>query len=133
MLMLQDKRIFIVEDNPSNRAIEQVLLERNGAKTMFDRWGTETVERLEEFAPVDLIIMDLMLPDGVSGFDVSAQIRAMPQFANVPIVVISAVDPAEAVPVARAKGLAGFISKPIDFTQFPNQVARLIEGENIWE
>ncbi len=133
MLLLQDKRIFIVEDNPSNRAIEQVLLERNGAKTMFDRWGTETIERLQEFAPVDLIIMDLMLPDGVSGFDVAAQIRAMPQFNSVPIVVVSAVDPAEALPMARAKGLDGFISKPIDFTRFPNQVARLIEGEKIWE
>ncbi|NJL60427.1 MAG: response regulator, partial [Desulfobacteraceae bacterium] len=56
MQLLNGRRIFIVEDNLANRAIEQMLLERHGAVTSLDRFGTDTLRRLEAFAPVDLII-----------------------------------------------------------------------------
>ncbi len=132
MQLLANKRIFIVEDNLANRAIEQMILERNGAKTAIERYGTETIERLQAFAPVDIIIMDLMLPDGVSGFDVTDEIRKHEAFADVPVVAVSASDPAETVPIAKKKGFAGFISKPIDFDQFPKQIARILDGEAVW-
>ncbi len=132
MQLLANKRIFIVEDNLANRAIEQMILERNGAKTAIERYGTDTISRLQAFAPVDIIIMDLMLPNGVSGFDVTDEIRQRPEFADVPVVAVSASDPAETMPTARKKGFAGFISKPIDFDQFPKQIARILDGENVW-
>ncbi len=131
-MLLENKRIFIVEDNLANRAIEQMILERNGAKTAIERYGTTTLERLEAFAPVDLIIMDLMLPDGVSGFDITDEIRKRPQFAHIPVVAVSAGDPAESLPRAKARGFAGFIGKPIDFDLFPQQVARILGGEKLW-
>lgn len=131
-MLLQNKRIFIVEDNLANRAIEQMLLERHGALTAIERYGKETLEKLKQFAPVDLIIMDLMLPEGVSGFDVTGEIRRDPAFADVPVVAVSASDPAESMPKARAAGMAGFISKPVDFDTFAQQIARLIEGEHVW-
>lgn len=132
MKLLSDKRIFIVEDNLANRAIEQMILERNGAVTAIERYGTDTLEKLQAFAPVDLIIMDLMLPNGVSGFDVADEIRTHQAFQTTPIVAISASDPAEAMPKARAKGFVGYISKPINFDNFPKQIARLLEGDQIW-
>lgn len=132
-MLLEGKRIFIVEDNLANRAIEQMILERNGAETAIERYGTDTIDKLQAFAPVDIIVMDLMLPNGVSGFDVADQIRReMPDLKAVPIVAVSASDPAESMPMARAKGFAGFISKPIDFDSFPQQIARLLDGEHIW-
>ncbi len=132
MALLNDKRIFIVEDNLANRAIEQMILERNGAKTAIERYGTTTIERLKAFAPVDIIIMDLMLPDGMSGFDVTDQIREIPEFSQTPVVAVSASDPAESMPRAKAKGFSGFISKPIDFDRFPQQIARILSGEKLW-
>lgn len=132
MLLLENKRVFIVEDNLANRAIEQMILERNGAVTAIERYGTTTLERLKAFAPVDIIIMDLMLPNGVSGFDITDEIRTMPEFKQIPVVAVSATDPAEAMPKAMAKGFSGFISKPIDFDQFPAQIARILKGEKIW-
>lgn len=132
MKLLENKRIFIVEDNLANRAIEQMILERNGAKTAIERYGTDTVRKLQAFAPVDIIIMDLMLPDGVSGFDVADEVRKFPEFKAVPIVAVSASDPSESMPLAVAKGFAGFISKPIDFDTFPGQIARILNGEKVW-
>ncbi len=130
--LLRGKRIFIVEDNLANRAIEQMLLERHGARVAIERYGKDTINQLKLFGAVDIIVMDLMLPDGVSGFDVTEQIRRVPEYKNVPVVVVSAADPAESLPRAKAKGFVGFISKPIDFDHFPQQVARLLNGEQIW-
>lgn len=132
MQLLEKKRIFIVEDNLSNRAIEQMLLERYGARTAIERYGTDTIARLQAFAPVDAIIMDLMLPNGVSGFDVADNIREIDEFKDTPVVAVSASDPAETVPIARRKGFSGFISKPIDFDRFPGQIARIVNGEQVW-
>jgi len=132
MSILQNKRIFIIEDNLANRTIEQMILERNGAKTAIERYGgSETIKNLKAFVPVDVIIMDLMLPEGVTGFDVADKIRTFSEFKHVPIVAVSAADPAESMPKVVAKGFAGFISKPIDFDLFPKQIARILDGEKI--
>jgi two-component system cell cycle response regulator DivK len=130
--MLDGRRIFIVEDNLANRAIEQMLLERHGATTAIERYGRTTLDNLRAFAPVDMIIMDLMLPDGKTGFQVADEIRQFSEFDHVPIVAVTAADPAESMPVARHKGFAGFISKPFDFNDFPQQIARILNGEALW-
>jgi CheY-like chemotaxis protein len=132
-MLLKDKRIFIVEDNLSNRAITQMLLEQFGAKTAIDRWGVETLERLRAFMPVNLILMDLMLPGGITGYDVFDRIRAQAEFAAVPIVALSASDPSTAIPLTQERGFAGFISKPIDFHKFPKQILNVLDGEIVWD
>ena len=81
---------------------------------------------------VHLILLDLMLPGGVSGYNVYDQIRGLELYKTVPIVAVRASDPSVAVPLTREKGFNSFISKPIDINLFPHQMARVIEGEQIW-
>lgn len=131
-MLLKNKRIFLVEDNIANRAIEQMLLEQHGARTAVDRWGTETITRLREFMPVDLILLDLMFPNEVSGYDVFTQIHSYQEFNHIPIVAVSASNPSEAIPRTRALGFSGFIAKPINFDQFPRQIADVLEGKPVW-
>lgn len=130
--LLKSRRIFIVEDNLANRAITQMLLESHGAVTAIEAWGTTTLHRLREFGEVDLILLDIMLPNGMSGFDIAEEIRSQSAYSCVPIVALTATDPAETIPIAQACGFAGFISKPIDFDEFPMMVARAIAGEALW-
>lgn len=130
--LLQGKRIFIVEDNVQNRVIFQIMLQKHGAFVDFERWGREAIRNLQAMKVVDLIILDLMLAQGISGFDVFDQIREMPTYANVPIIAVSAAEPAIAMPKALEKGFSGFIAKPIDDRLFPSQVSRVIAGERIW-
>jgi two-component system cell cycle response regulator DivK len=131
-LFLKSKTIFIVEDNAQNRVVFQMSLIRFGAHVEFERWGASTVARLQNLPTVDLIIMDLMLADGVSGFDLFKEIRALPDYLKVPIVAVSAMDPAVAVARAREMGFSGFIAKPIDKNSFPQQVTDLISGIPVW-
>jgi CheY-like chemotaxis protein len=131
-MLLKDKHIFIVEDNMQNRVIFQMAFIRHGAVVDFERRGRETLARLGELAHVDLIILDLMLADGVSGFDLYDEIRALPKYAAVPIIAVSAMDPSMAIPKTLSKGFSGFIAKPIDNHLFPKQIAQIIEGEPVW-
>jgi CheY-like chemotaxis protein len=132
-MSLEGKRIFIVEDNLANRAIEQMLLEQDGAKIAFERWGTETVKKLRQFMPVDVILLDLMFPNGITGYDIFTDIRAYPEFRHIPIVAVSASDPSSAIPQTRTYGFNGFISKPVNFDLFADHIASIINGQAIWQ
>ncbi len=132
-MLLKNRRIFYIEDNVQNRSIVQLLLEQHGAKINFERWGgKDALVRLAATLPIYLILLDLMFPYNVSGYDVFDAIRADGRFAGIPIVAISAADPSIEMPKARAKGFQGYISKPVNLLQFPHQIAAVIEGEKVW-
>jgi two-component system cell cycle response regulator DivK len=129
---LLNKRIFLVEDNVANVVIEQMLLERQGAKTAMERWGLDTIKRLRKFMPVDLIILDLMFPDNITGYDIFNDIRAHSEFDGIPIVAVSASDPSVSIPRTKEHGFNGFISKPVNFDLFPQQIGEILDGERVW-
>lgn len=131
-MLLGNKHIFIVEDNTQNRVIYQIVMVRNGAHVEFDRWGRDTLNTMKRLRKIDLIILDLMLPSGESGYDIFEQIRAVPEYNDVPIIAVSAADPSTAIPKAQAMGFSGFIAKPINDDLFPDQIARIIAGEAVW-
>ena len=131
-MILKNKRIFIVEDNMQNRLIFQMALIRQGASVDFERWGKDTLYRLLGVSRVDLIVMDLMLADGISVFEIFDKIRDLPKYNSVPIVAVSAMDPSQAIPKTRKQGFSGFIPKPIDDIQFPKQIAKIMNGESVW-
>ncbi|RMG82692.1 MAG: response regulator [Chloroflexi bacterium] len=129
---LAGKRIFVIEDNAYNVALLQTILQQNGAIVAFERWGKDTLRLLRNFAPVDLILLDLMFPRGVTGYDVFDEIRTAPEFQQVPIVAVTAADPDEEMPKVRAKGFSGFIRKPIRYGVFERQLADVLAGKSIW-
>jgi CheY-like chemotaxis protein len=129
---LANKRIFMVEDNLSNKAIAQLLLEREGARVQTDRWGVDAVERLRRLLPLDIILLDLMFPGLVTGYDIFRRIREVPELDRIPVVAVSASDAPVAIATTRKMGFAGFIGKPLDFTLFPMQIQQIIEGESVW-
>jgi len=131
-MILSNKHIFIVEDNAANAGVILTTLQMQGAHTHFDRWGTHTVHRLKDLPKIDLILMDLMLPNKVSGYDVYDQIKAIPELADIPVVVVSASDANIEMTKARDKGFKGYISKPINFMTFPKAIASILEGNEIW-
>ncbi len=131
-MLLKNKNIFIVEDNTQNRVVFKMALLIHGANVDFERWGQDAITRLRKFEKVDLIILDLMLYQGTSGYDTFEEIRRIPEYDCVPIIAVSAAEPAMAIPKTQQMGFSGFIAKPIDDELFPKQVAQVIAGEKIW-
>jgi CheY-like chemotaxis protein len=116
-----------------NQTITQMLLTTSGAIVSYDRWGLDAIKRMEAFAPIDLVLLDLMFPDNITGYEIFERIRDLEKFENIPIVAVSASDPSDAIPRTQAKGFAGFIRKPIDFVKFPEQIQKILGGEPVWE
>lgn len=129
---LTGKRIFVVEDDTRNRVIFQIIMVRHGAQAHFDKWGKDTVTKIKAFGKVDLIVLDLMITGGMSGFDIFTQIRSERELDGIPIVAVSAADPSTAVPRAQELGFDGFIGKPINDDIFPEQLWRIMNGEKVW-
>lgn len=130
-MLLAKKRIFIVEDNANNLAVISAHLRTNGASIYFERWGYETPTVIQRQLPIDLILLDLMFPNGVTGYDIFSKIRQTPELAHIPIVMITAADADENMPKARALGFAGYISKPISIF-ITRQLADVLEGKSVW-
>ena len=131
-LELQDKHIFIVEDNAANAGIMMTTLQMAGAFTRFDRWGRDTIIRIKSDKHVDLILMDLMLPNGLTGYDVYDELQKEPELSDIPVVIVSASDANIEMNKARQKGFAGYICKPISFATFPRIIAAILKGEEFW-
>jgi CheY-like chemotaxis protein len=131
MTPLKNARIFIIEDNAGNLAIASIYLENQGATIKFERRGVNTAQAILSQLPIDLILTDLNLPKGISGFDIFDKIRQIPELINIPVVAVSAADPDIAMPIARKKGLAGFISKPIT-PHIIQYVSEVLNGKQVW-
>lgn len=132
-MLLKGKRIAVVEDDVTNMAIISTLLKQHGAAVIQDPWNSDTVNRLQQLLPIDLILLDLMLRHGASGFDIYDKIRATPEMAFIPVVLVTASDPAMAMNKARSKGFAGYIAKPLAYYDFPHQINKVLRGESIWD
>lgn len=131
-MALNGKRIFLVEDNAGNKAVIKTILETNGAKVLSPFVTQHILEILSEYNPIDLIILDLMLPGAISGFELFATLRTNPLYAEIPIIAMSAAD-SSYMKKARDLGFSGYISKPVRFNQFPVQIDQVIAGNPIWQ
>jgi CheY-like chemotaxis protein len=83
-------RILIVDDQLSVREVLQGLLMEQGYDLVFASHGPEALASAVELIP-DLILLDVMMP-GMDGFELCRQMRAHPILAEVPIIMVTALD-----------------------------------------
>lgn len=132
-MILDGKTIFLVEDDPVNLAVIRVSLQTQGAMVPYDHWGDSTLKKMLYTAKdIDLILLDIMLPGRISGYDIFDEIKKNAAFKDTPIIAVTASDPDLEIPKARKKGFNGYISKPIDRNQFPQDLLAVIEGGEVW-
>ena len=130
---LRGKYIFVVEDNITNATIMKLILQAAGAKVLHDSWCIDTPKRIKSAGHIDLILMDLMLPNGLTGYDVFDQLQKDPQLSTIPAVVVSASDASLEIRKARQKGFVGYISKPINNQTFARLIASVLDGHEVWD
>lgn len=132
MIDLKGKRVAIIEDNVTNLAVFATALRRQEVNVIQDAWNTGTVDFLLNNLPLDLILLDILLRRGVNGYEVYEQWQNVPELKDIPVVAVSSLDAELEIPKAQSLGFAGFIGKPINLIDFPQQIARCIAGEKVW-
>lgn len=129
---LLGKRIFVVDDEIVNVGVYSSLLSKYGVVMRHDILGFDIKQHIIENLPIDLIILDIKLGRGQNGYDLVEDFKADARLAKIPVVVVTALDPASNIQKAKALELNGFISKPVDARQFPYQIARTLNGQQVW-
>jgi CheY-like chemotaxis protein len=117
-------RILIVDDEPDNRELLQIVLGWDGFLTETAASGEEALASAAEHPP-DLMLLDLMMP-GLDGCQVTTLLKKNLATRNIPVMIISAMnDHATRLRVLNA-GAAEFISKPIDRSDLCQRVRAVL-------
>lgn len=125
--MENNKTIMVVDDNPDIITIVRTILEGKGFNVLSASSGAECLETLKSQKP-DLIVLDIMMPE-MDGLEVLTRLKAMSEFSNVPIVLLTAKVQYEDVLGGYKLGADYYITKPFTSTQLINGI-NLLLGEN---
>ncbi len=120
---MAQKTIVVVDDEPRIVDMITTFLTIKGFTVHGGYTGEEGLVMVQGFKP-DALLLDLMLPD-MDGFEVLERLRAQPDFAALPVVIISArADPEAKTRAARA-GANGYMTKPVRFSELLAELERL--------
>ncbi len=126
--MAEVKKILIVDDSSTSLYLMENILENHNFMVIKAASGDGALKYLKREVP-DLVLLDLMMPH-ISGFEVLEWMRANPQTADVPVVVVSAVNEEEALNRARKLGVLRYFLKPIDIEEFLYYLYSILNSEN---
>ena len=113
--------ILIVDDVPLNCTLVQKMVGRFNFDVRTAGNGLECLREIIARKP-DLILLDLMMPV-MDGFEVLSTVRSKPEFSNLKIIVLSALNSNEDIVKAYNLGANDFLSKPILLSKLTHSIA----------
>ncbi|HET6231761.1 MAG TPA: HAMP domain-containing protein [Longimicrobiaceae bacterium] len=110
------KKIMVVDDDVRNIFSLTSVLESQGMNVVFAENGRDAIETLKANPDVDLVLMDVMMPE-MDGYETTKAIREMESFANLPIISLTAKAMKGDREKSIASGASDYITKPVDTDQ----------------
>ena len=120
--------ILIVEDTEKNLKLVRDLLQFKGYRTLEARTAEEGIGLAQDHLP-HLILMDIQLP-GMDGATALHHLKADPRTAPIPVVALTAFAMAGDRERFLGAGFEGYIEKPINIKEFPEQVRQFLEASH---
>ncbi len=118
------KRVLLIEDEPNIIEAISFILSRDGFTVHTHEDGATAMDKLSAQTP-DMIILDVMLP-GRSGYDILRDVRAMPETAELPVMMLTARGQTKDRELAERLGATLFLTKPFSNTEVRDHVRALI-------
>lgn len=110
---LEGARLLVVDDDIRNVFALSSALEPHGASIEIARNGREALEKLDAITDIDLVLMDIMMPE-MDGFEAMRAIRAQPRFQQLPIIALTAKAMRDDQENCLQAGANDYLAKPID-------------------
>jgi len=117
-------RILVVDDEASCRETLEALLSGYGYDLAFATSGTACLASARERLP-DLILLDVMMPD-MDGFETCARLRREPETAEVPVIMVTALDDRQSKLQGLGAGADDFVAKPFDATELRARIRTIV-------
>jgi two-component system chemotaxis response regulator CheY len=114
------KSILIVDDERSFCDVVAVILEGQGFNVQQASHANQALGLMSQTRP-DLILTDLMMPE-IDGFKFISKVRERPNWADIPVVMVSAHDQPEIQESAIEAGATGFMAKPFSASELRDTV-----------
>lgn len=121
--------ILVVDDNPQNLELLQAYLEDLECTVIAAVDGPEALKVVAKQNP-DLILLDIMMPR-MSGFEVCRRLKAAPETADIPVVMVTALNELGDIERAVAAGTDDFLSKPINKLELLTRVRSLLRVRHL--
>jgi CheY-like chemotaxis protein len=111
--IFEGRTVLVVDDDVRNIFALTRVLEQKGAKVEVGRNGHQALEVLSRGQPVDIVLMDIMMPE-MDGYEAIRRIRQQPKFAKLPIVAVTARAMRDDQERCLQAGANDYLAKPID-------------------
>jgi len=121
--------VLVVDDNQQNLELLQAYLEDMDCETIPARDGLEALEIIGEKSP-DLILLDVMMPK-MSGFEVCKRIKNDPKTADIPIIMVTALNEFGDIERGIDSGTDDFISKPVNKLELTTRVKTMLKLKHL--
>jgi len=118
------EKILIVEDNPQNMRLFEMVLRAKGYILLKATDGEEALDMATRERP-DLIIMDIRLPK-MNGLEVTRKLRQTPAFSHTPIIGVTAYAMKGDEERIIESGCDAYLSKPINTRELPEVIAEML-------
>jgi len=116
-------RVLVCEDQDAIRQMITTLVGSSGHEVVGVSTGSKAVE-LASTEPFDILLLDLMLPGQLDGFQVCERLRGQESTKSLPIFIISAMDDPDSRAKAKGVGATDFFGKPFR----PLELLKVIQG-----
>jgi diguanylate cyclase (GGDEF)-like protein len=126
MTNTNQRKLLYIEDDAESREMMADILNQHGFKFLGASRGLEGIRVATREKP-DLILLDISLPD-MDGYEVTTLIKSIKSLENIPIIALSVDTEDKARERILSAGCEGFISKPIDISEFLQSIEEYLGG-----
>ena len=123
-----NRKILVIEDDPSTLRLIKYTLQQEGYQVLPAPNGLEGLRKAQNEEP-DLVLLDLKLP-GIDGFEICRCLRAEPQTAELPILILSAVVREMDNGTRLKVGADDYITKPWHRLELVTKIATVLERKS---
>ena len=129
--MTDPAKILVVDDTVNNVKLLRDLLAVKGYAVVTASSGPEALEQIDKERP-DLVLLDVMMP-GMNGYEVCRKIRDGAETSILPVVMVTALDPAQERIKGIEAGADDFLTKPINQAELLGRVRSLLRVKELWD
>jgi CheY-like chemotaxis protein len=119
------KKILVVDDQATIRRLVEISL-RNAERQILQAESGEQALDLARLERPDLIIMDIMMPGGMDGFETVAALRELPETRECPVLILTAKDQKSEQGRAQEMGIEDYLAKPFKLERLVHKVEGLL-------